>query len=92
MGLSKPYALPFASHLHPLSETFLPSLQSLDIQYTVGVATNVPTTFYSDGEPDVFGFIDMANTLLAQDEVPLVLSTSYGFNENVFMFDQDIAK
>ncbi|KAI0788230.1 subtilisin-like protein [Fomes fomentarius] len=64
---------------------------SLDIQYTVGLATNVPTTFYSDGRPDVIGFIDMANSLLALDEVPLVLSTSYGFDEDIFNDSQEIA-
>lgn len=66
--------------------------QSLDIDYTVGVATGVPTTFYSDGDPSVFGFIDMANTLIGLDEPPLVLSTSYGFDESTFAFDQEIAK
>ncbi len=34
----------------------------------------------------------MANTLLALDELPLVLSTSYGFDEDVFNNDQEIAK
>ncbi|KAI0753211.1 family S53 protease-like protein [Daedaleopsis nitida] len=64
---------------------------SLDIQYTVGIATNVPTTFYSNGDATVNGFIDTANTLLALDDVPLVLSTSYGFDESVFDFDPEIA-
>lgn len=60
-------------------------LQSLDIQYTVGLATNVPTTFITVGEQnqdgDLGGFLDIINALLAQDAPPLVLSTSYGFDE-----------
>ncbi|KAI0674808.1 family S53 protease-like protein [Trametes maxima] len=57
---------------------------SLDIQYTVGVATNVPTTFVSVGSnttDGIAGFLDIINNLLAQDEVPSVLTTSFGFNE-----------
>ncbi|RDX41880.1 family S53 protease [Lentinus brumalis] len=65
---------------------------SLDIQYTVGVATGVPTTLYSVGDASAFGFIDVANFLLSQEETPLVLSTSYGFNENSFSFDVDLAE
>ena len=52
----------------------------------------MPTTFYSDGDPFVEGFIDMANQLTAMDKPPLVLSTSYGFNEISFQSDQEIAK
>ncbi|KAI0644613.1 family S53 protease-like protein [Trametes meyenii] len=57
---------------------------SLDIQYTAGVATNVPTTFISVGSnttDGIAGFLDIINSLLAQDEVPSVLTTSFGFNE-----------
>ncbi|RPD54225.1 family S53 protease-like protein [Lentinus tigrinus ALCF2SS1-7] len=57
---------------------------SLDIQYTVGVATGVPTTFYSVGDATAQGFIDLANFLLGLDEVPLVLTTSYSFFETQF--------
>ena len=64
----------------------------MDIQYTVGMATGVPTTLYSDGSPNAFGFIDMANFLLAMDETPLVLSTSYGFDEDGFTFDVSLAE
>ena len=66
--------------------------QSLDIQYTVGIATSVPTTFYSNGNPFADGFIDTVNFLLAQDELPLVLTTSYGFNEPDFEGSEDLAK
>ncbi|RPD54221.1 family S53 protease [Lentinus tigrinus ALCF2SS1-7] len=65
---------------------------SLDIQYTVGVATGVPTTLYSVGEANAFGFIDLANLLLSQEETPLVLSTSYGFDEDGFTFDVSLAE
>ncbi|KAI0693683.1 family S53 protease [Cerioporus squamosus] len=64
---------------------------SLDIQYTVGVATGVPTTLYSVGDPTGQGFIDLVNFLLALDELPLVLTTSYGFNEASFEGAEDFA-
>lgn len=57
---------------------------NLDIQYTVGVATGVPTTFISVGDDqndDVFGFMDIINFLLNEDGQPQVLTTSYGSNE-----------
>ncbi|KAI0780145.1 subtilisin-like protein [Fomes fomentarius] len=57
---------------------------SLDIQYAVGIATNVKTTFVSvgsEGTDGIAGFLDVINTLIAQDEAPLVLTTSFGFNE-----------
>ncbi|KAI0366841.1 subtilisin-like protein [Pilatotrama ljubarskyi] len=61
---------------------------SLDIQYTVGVATNVPTTFISVGEQTqdgtLSGFLDIINSLLTQDNPPLVLTTSFGFDETPF--------
>ena len=60
-------------------------LQNLDIQYTVGVATGVPTTFISVGEQnsdgDLGGFLDIINFLLNEDAPPSVLTTSYGNNE-----------
>ncbi|KAH9855354.1 subtilisin-like protein [Lenzites betulinus] len=61
---------------------------SLDIQYTVGVATNVPTTFITvgpktqDGALD--GFLDIITTLTNQENPPLVLTTSFGFDETPF--------
>ncbi|KAI0356085.1 subtilisin-like protein [Trametes cingulata] len=61
---------------------------SLDIQYTVGVATNVPTTFISVGQQTqdgaLEGFLDIINTLIAQENPPLVLTTSFGFDETPF--------
>ncbi|KAI0657113.1 family S53 protease [Cubamyces menziesii] len=59
---------------------------NLDIQYTVGLATGVPTIFISVGEDfqdgDLEGFLDIINFLLAEDTPPQVLTTSYGQNEN----------
>jgi len=59
---------------------------NLDIQYTVGVATGVPTTFISVGDNfqdgDLEGFLDIINFLLKESAPPQVLTTSYGQNEN----------
>ncbi|KAI0761499.1 family S53 protease [Trametes elegans] len=58
---------------------------NLDIQYTVGVSTGVPTVLitvgdqYQDG--DLEGFLDIINDLLSQGAPPQVLTTSYGGNE-----------
>ncbi|PCH41060.1 family S53 protease-like protein [Wolfiporia cocos MD-104 SS10] len=58
---------------------------NLDIQYTVGLATGVNTTFISVGEDnsdgDLGGFLDIIEFLLKQDNPPSVLTTSYGNNE-----------
>ncbi len=65
-------------------------LQELDIQYTVGLATDVPVTYYFIGidnqDGDLDGFLDEANVLLALDQPPQVLSTSYGFAESNLPF------
>ena len=61
-------------------------MQNLDIQYTVGLASNVPTTFISVGEDsndgDLGGFLDIINFLLGESAPPQVLTTSYGENES----------
>lgn len=54
------------------------------MQQAVGLATGVPVTFMSVGNATwVSGtgnvMHDMANVLLAQDTLPTVLSTSYGY-------------
>ncbi|PIL23443.1 hypothetical protein GSI_14754 [Ganoderma sinense ZZ0214-1] len=68
---------------------------TLDVQYTVGVATNVPTTFVSVGnnnqDGDLGGFLDIINFLLKQDNPPLVLTTSFGFDETGFQSETDVA-
>ena len=67
----------------------------MDIQYTVGIATDVPTTFVSVGnnnqDGDLGGFLDIINFLIAQDSPPLVLTTSFGFNEFAFESEPDLA-
>ncbi|KAJ7028409.1 family S53 protease [Mycena alexandri] len=58
---------------------------NLDIQYTIGIATNVPVSFVSVGDNfqdgDLGGFLDIVNFLSAQDSIPQVMTTSYGENE-----------
>ncbi|CDO69077.1 hypothetical protein BN946_scf184992.g26 [Trametes cinnabarina] len=62
----------------------------LDIQYTVGLATNVPVTYYFIGfdnqDGDLMGFLDEANVILALDKPPQVLTTSYGLQESSLSF------
>nr|GAT54940.1 predicted protein [Mycena chlorophos] len=58
---------------------------NLDTQYTVGVATGVKTSFISVGENNadgLDGFLDIINFLIKGPTRPLVLSTSYGFDED----------
>ncbi|KAH9940472.1 family S53 protease-like protein [Epithele typhae] len=68
-----------------------PSVEgSLDIQYTVGIATNVPTTFFVVGENndgDVGGFLDLVNTFLAAKTPPTTFTTSFGFPEELISAD-----
>ncbi|CAK5281051.1 unnamed protein product [Mycena citricolor] len=56
---------------------------SLDIQYTVGVATGVPTIFLSNGnDTDIFGaFIHTATYLQGVSNPPSVMTTSYTLDE-----------
>ncbi|KAJ6585599.1 family S53 protease [Mycena capillaripes] len=58
---------------------------NLDIQYTIGVATGVPVYFVSVGDSfqdgDLEGFLDIVNFLSDEDDVPPVMTTSYGENE-----------
>ncbi|PIL32625.1 hypothetical protein GSI_05329 [Ganoderma sinense ZZ0214-1] len=59
----------------------------VDIEYTVGLATNVPVQFLSTGgttPKDFFHYVmDLVNFLLEQDTPPPVLTTSFGVNENI---------
>ncbi|RPD75551.1 subtilisin-like protein [Lentinus tigrinus ALCF2SS1-7] len=56
-----------------------------DIQYSVGLATGVPATLLTSANKSrgiiLEDLIDMVDFLLAQDEAPLVLTTSYLFTE-----------
>ncbi|KAH9855352.1 peptidase S8/S53 domain-containing protein [Lenzites betulinus] len=69
---------------------------SLDIQYTVGVATNVATTFVSVGTDNddgcLAGFLDLVQMLMNMEDPPLVLTTSYAFDESSFQDEPEIAQ
>ncbi|THH18975.1 hypothetical protein EW146_g2121 [Bondarzewia mesenterica] len=57
----------------------------LDVQYTIGVASGVPTVFISVGDSTtdgVFGFLDTVNYMLGLSTVPNVMTTSYGSDES----------
>ncbi|TFY57290.1 hypothetical protein EVJ58_g7104, partial [Rhodofomes roseus] len=59
---------------------------NLDIQYTVGLATDVPVTYLLAGEDThdgLSGFLDTANYVLNQTSIPPVMTTSYSSNEDV---------
>lgn len=72
--------------LNPQGFIFAGTEADLDIQYTVGVASGVPTTFISVGELNkdgaLGGFLDIINFLLGESNPPQVLTTSYGQNED----------
>ncbi|KAI0744158.1 family S53 protease-like protein [Daedaleopsis nitida] len=68
---------------------------SLDVQYTVGLATGVPTSFVSVGnnnQDGIGGFFDVIKSLLEQDAPPLVLTTSFGMDEDVFQQSPELAQ
>ena len=55
------------------------------MQYTIGIASGIPTAFISVGENfqdgDLEGFLDIINFLLNESNPPQVLTTSYGDDE-----------
>lgn len=57
---------------------------NLDIQYTVGIATNIPVTFVSVGVQNQdgadSGYLDIINAMLNETSPPAVLTSSYGFD------------
>ncbi|KAJ7458232.1 family S53 protease [Mycena latifolia] len=55
----------------------------IDIQYTVGVAGNVPTTYLLDQQNSdaAISYMDTINWLLSQDDPPTVFTTSYATEE-----------
>ena len=69
-----------------LSHKIVTIIKSVDIQYTIGIASGVPTTFISVGDRfqdgDLDGFLDIVNFLNGERSPPNVLTTSYGRNEN----------
>ncbi|TFY66493.1 hypothetical protein EVG20_g4594 [Dentipellis fragilis] len=71
-------------HLEGTSNPFVADPQNLDTQYTVGIASHVPTVFISVGDDNhdgVEGFLDIIHVLLKDKHLPQVLTTSYGVNE-----------
>ncbi|KAE9396050.1 subtilisin-like protein [Gymnopus androsaceus JB14] len=58
---------------------------NLDTQYTVGMATNVPTTFISVGpnttDGAAIGYLDIVEYLSNMTNPPQVMSMSYGYEE-----------
>ncbi|KIK59918.1 hypothetical protein GYMLUDRAFT_44403 [Collybiopsis luxurians FD-317 M1] len=58
---------------------------NLDIQYTVGLATGVNTTFISAGPNNTdgaaIGYLDLAEYLYNMTDPPQVMSMSYGYQE-----------
>ncbi|KAI0294255.1 subtilisin-like protein [Multifurca ochricompacta] len=59
----------------------------LDIQYTIGVASGLPTTFFSvgsNGADGAYDFVYIANFFAEGTYLPQVFTTSYGFNEPNF--------
>ncbi|KAF7333766.1 Family S53 protease-like protein [Mycena venus] len=55
----------------------------IDIQYTVGVAGNVPTTYVLDesNSDAAISYMDTINWLLSQEDPPTVFTTSYANEE-----------
>ncbi|TFY61414.1 hypothetical protein EVJ58_g4521 [Rhodofomes roseus] len=62
----------------------------LDVEYTVGVATNADVYFLSvgsDTDDGVFGFLDTATAVLDSWSDTYVMTTSYGSNEDSISTD-----
>ncbi|KAJ6507054.1 peptidase S8/S53 domain-containing protein, partial [Mycena sanguinolenta] len=58
---------------------------NLDVQYTAGIATNLPLDFLSVGGDDLpTAFFDTTTYLDGIANPPTVMTTSYGGNENDF--------
>ena len=60
-------------------------MQDFDIQYSVGLATGVPATLLTSANKSrgiiLQDLMDMVDFLLAQEQPPLVVTTSYLFTE-----------
>ncbi|KAE9409738.1 family S53 protease [Gymnopus androsaceus JB14] len=64
---------------------------SLDVQYTIGVATDVPTYFIAVANLDTDFFTsltDLAEYLITADAPPQVVTTSYGISEGFLEADE----
>ncbi|ORX97124.1 subtilisin-like protein [Basidiobolus meristosporus CBS 931.73] len=61
----------------------VPSIEgNLGVQYTVGLASGVPVTYYSVGRNDATGLLNLAHALLQQAEPPSVLVITHTFDES----------
>ncbi|KDQ49683.1 hypothetical protein JAAARDRAFT_200608 [Jaapia argillacea MUCL 33604] len=70
--------------INPQNASLASGEANFDTQYTVGLASGVPTTFISVGPNStdtIMEFLDIITYLVAMDQPPQVLTTSYGFNE-----------
>lgn len=64
--------------------------QQLDVEYTLGVATNAEVYFLTVGntaQDGMFGFLDTANAVLDSWSDAYVITTSYGQDEHYFTKD-----
>lgn len=81
--LNPPPSFTVASVDGGLNDQSQPGVEAnLDIQYTVGLANGVETTFISSGLSTVQGFLDVISYVANLATPPTVLSLSYGFDEN----------
>ncbi|KAE8553578.1 hypothetical protein EYB25_004960 [Talaromyces marneffei] len=82
--LSPPPSFTVASVDGGLNDQGQPGIEAnLDIQYTVGLANGIQTTFISSGLSTVQGFLDVISYVANLPNPPTVMSLSYGFDENV---------
>ena len=64
--------------------------QQLDVEYTLGVATNAEVYFLTVGntaQDGMYGFLDTANAVLDTWSDTYVITTSYGQDEHYFSKD-----
>ncbi|KUL92256.1 hypothetical protein ZTR_02563 [Talaromyces verruculosus] len=81
--LNPPPSFTVASVDGGLNDQSQPGVEAnLDIQYTVGLANGIETTFISSGLSTVQGFLDVISYVANLPNPPTVMSLSYGFNEN----------
>ncbi|OSX64776.1 hypothetical protein POSPLADRAFT_1044231 [Postia placenta MAD-698-R-SB12] len=68
--------------INPQNESTAGVEAELDVQYAIGLTTDVPVTFISVGGDFLTGLLDTALTLLNETAPPQVMSTSYGDDED----------
>ncbi|KAH8978043.1 family S53 protease [Lactarius hatsudake] len=91
LRIFRPDAPPLRFKQSMAAKTYrIASKLDLDVQYTIGLASGMPTVFisvaigdqYQDG--DLEGFLDIINFLNGKSAPPQVLTTSYGQDETPF--------